>query len=312
MLATRLTGLRSGLLMLLVLAGSGSPAAGRAEEGALSAPLLLPPPEVLVESGRTVDLASQILWSDPERIHVLGLIPQSLLAIEPRTGLVEHLTAEGPGPFEIGGPMVLLSAGDAPDQILVHEPGRLRSIVFSRASPPRQLKHELPMTGCAGEWWLNPMLWDPGSDAPGQVRVSSANAVVWTGEHTGSVAEVLTAQYFTRLLPGPDRRLWRVVLGMGGRADLIDPASGASRVLDVDPAEGAWIDATVDREGTLHLLTAGGSGSHGRRVLRFDPRPLPPLHGDRNWNTGAVDPTGTRWVAMDAEDASVLLYDITS
>ena len=39
------------------------------------------------------DLAAQILWSDPERIHVLGLIPQTLLAIEPRTGIVEPRTA---------------------------------------------------------------------------------------------------------------------------------------------------------------------------------------------------------------------------
>ena len=91
MLATRVTGLRSGLIIILVMAGSGSVAPGRAEEGALPAPLLLPSPDVLVEAGRGVDLAAQILWSDPERIHVLGLIPQTLLAIEPRTGLVDVL-----------------------------------------------------------------------------------------------------------------------------------------------------------------------------------------------------------------------------
>ena len=70
MLATRAPGLRSGLLILLFLVGSGSAATGRAEEGAPPAPLLLPPPQVLVEAGTAVDLASQILWSDPERIAV--------------------------------------------------------------------------------------------------------------------------------------------------------------------------------------------------------------------------------------------------
>ena len=95
-------------------------------------------------------------------------------------------------------------------------------------------------------------------------------------------------------------------------ADLIDPVGGVSRQLEVDPNEGAWIEASVDRSGTLYLLAAGGAGSLGRRILRFDPTPMPALEGDRDWNTGAVDPSGERWVAMDAEDASVLLYDLAS
>ena len=310
MLATRVTGLRSGLIIILVMAGSGSVAPGRAEEGALPAPLLLLSPDVLVEAGRGVDLAAQILWTDPQRIHVLGLIPQTLLAIEPWTGIVDVLTGEGPGPFEISGPVSLLSAGSTEDQVLVHEPVRLRSVAFSRLHPPRLLKHELPVTGAAGKWELSPVHWDPGSGVAARVQVRSHAQVAWTGEHDGEMEEVLTALYFTRLLHGPGGKLWRVVLGMHGRADLIDPIHGEAERLEVDPNEGAWIEASVDRRGTLHLLTAGGAGSLGRRILRFNPAPVRALEGDRDWNTGTVDPSGERWVAMDAEDASVLLYEL--
>ena len=111
--------------------------------------------------------------------------------------------------------------------------------------------------------------------------------------------------------PAPGRRLWRVILGMHGRADLNDPHSGESTILAVDPDEGAWIEASVDREGTLHLLTSGGRGSLGRRILRFAPEPLDVILGDRDWNTGAVNPDGDRWAAVDAADATVLLYDLT-
>jgi hypothetical protein len=99
---------------------------------------------------------------------------------------------------------------------------------------------------------------------------------------------------------------------MHGRADLIDPQTGESRQLQVDSGEGAWIEATATHEGTLFLLTSGGGGSLGRRILRFEPEPLTALQGDRDWNTGAVSPDGSRWVAVDAQDESVWLYDLTT
>lgn len=311
--ATRVTGLWSGLMAILVMAGSDSPAPGRPEEGAPPAPLLLPAPEVLVEAGRGVELAAQLLWSDPDRIHLLGLIPQRLLAIAPRTGLVDVLAIDGPGPWEVEGAVVLMSAGEAPDEVMVHQPARLRSVVFSSSQPPRLIRHDVPITGSAGGWWLGPVHGDHTSGAPARVEIrGEATAVVaWTAEHEGDLEQVLTAQYFTRLLRGPGDRLWRVVLGMHGCADLVDPKTGASQRLEVDPNEGAWIEASSDARGTLHLLTSGGGGSLGRRILRFGPSPLRVVVGDRDWNTGAIDPEGQRWVAVDATDATVLLYDLT-
>jgi hypothetical protein len=312
MVATRAIGLWSGLFTCLVMAGSDSPAPGRPEEGAPPAPLLLPAPEVLVDPGRGVELAAQVLWSDPERIHLLGIIPQTLLAIAPRTGLVDVLAIEGPGPWELEGAVILMSSGEAPDEVVVHQPARLRSVVFSSSQPPRLIRHDVPITGSAGGWWLGPVHGDHASGAPARVEIRGEEAVVWTGEHQGDLEQVLTAQYFTRLLRGPGEQLWRVVLGMHGCADLVDPRTGASQRLEVDPNEGAWIEASSDARGTLHLLTAGGGGSLGRRILRFGPSPRPVLVGDRDWNTGAVDPDGERWVAVDATDATVLLYDLTA
>jgi hypothetical protein len=309
--ATRATGLWSGLMAILVMAGSDSPAPGRPEEGAPLAPLLLPAPEVLVEAGRGVELAAQVLWSDPGRIHLLGLIPQTLLAIAPRTGLVDVLAIEGPGPWELEGAVVLLSAGDQADEVVAHQPGRLRSVVYSSSRPPRLVRHQVPVTGSADGWWLGPVHTDHTTRAPARVEIRGEAAVAWTAEHEGDLEQVLTAQYFTRLLRGPGDRLWRVVLGMHGCADLVDPKTGASQRLEVDPNEGAWIEASSDARGRLHLLTSGGGGSLGRRILRFDPSPLPVIVGDRDWNTGAVDPGGERWVAVDATDATVLLYDLT-
>jgi hypothetical protein len=140
--------------------------------------------------------------------------------------------------------------------------------------------------------------------------VELGNPPIWSETPEGTTEEILLAQFFTRLLPGPGGRIWRVVLGMHPRADLLDPRDASARRLAVDDAEGAWIEASVTREGILHLLTAGGSRSRGRRILRFDPDPLVVLVGDRDWSTGAVDPTGERWVGVGAEEPDVLLYEL--
>jgi len=102
----------------------------------------------------------------------------------------------------------------------------------------------------------------------------------------------------------------RVVVGDDG-----EPV-GDRVVADVQPAggieagEGALISASVDVAGVLHLLTAGGPGSFGRRILRFAPEPLPVLEGDRDWNNGAVDPTGSRWAAAEADLGDLLVYPV--
>ena len=327
--ATRPTTLWSGLLSLMWVVGTGSAAAGRSVEGAPLASPLLPEPVVIVEAGRGVDLAAQILWSDPERIHLLGILPPVLLGIEPRTGVLEVLATEGPGPFEIQGPLVLLSAGEQADQILVHLPARLLTLGFTRTGPPFRVRQQWPVTGCVVEgttaWWLGPALQalDRHIEARVELRrgprahtrlasITPMESPVWNARHQGEAAEVVAAQYFTRLLRGPDRRLWRVVLGMRGRADLIDPSSGDSEELQVPEAEGAWIEASADSQGCLYLLVSGGTGSLGRRILRFGPEPDPALIGDRDWSTGAVDPSGQNWAAVDAESGAVLVYELPS
>ena len=327
--ATRSTTLWSGLLSLIGVVGIVSAAAGRGEEGAPPASPLLPGPEVIVEAGRSVDLAAQILWSDPQRIHLLGILPLLLVSIEPRSGVLEFLATEGPGPFEIQGPLVLLSAGAEEGQILVHQPARLLTLGFSRAAPPFRVRQQWPVTGCVVEgevaWWLGPTLeaLDVRVEARVELRrgprphtrlasITPEQTPVWSASHRGEIAEVVAAQYFTRLLRGPDHRLWRVVLGMQGCADLIDPSSGASEELQVPEAEGAWIEASVDSRGRLYLLVSGGTGSLGRRILRFDPAPAPALIGDRDWSTGAVDPSGENWAAVDAETGAVLVYELRS
>ena len=187
MSTARATGLLSGLMLTLVLAGASSPAAGR--------PRTLPAPEVLVEPGPYVELAAQVIWSDPDLIHVLGLLPRQLVAVSPLTGLVDVLAIEGPGPFEIQGPLVLLSEGEAVDEIQAHQPASLRSVVFSSSKSPRQIRHESPITGSARGWWLGPVHWDPSAGAPARVEVrANEGAAVWTGEHSRSMEEVLTAQ----------------------------------------------------------------------------------------------------------------------
>ena len=327
--ATRAATLWSGLLSLMWVVGTGSAAAGRDEEGAPPASPLLPEPTVIVEAGRGVDLAAQILWTDPERIHLLGILPLRLLSIEPWTGVLEILAIEGPGPFEIQGPLVLLSAGEREEQILVHQPARLLTMGFERTGPPFRVRQQWPVTGCVVEgdvaWWLGPALQKLGEKAearvelrrgpPARTRLASITPLetaVWSVDHRGEVAAVVAAQYFTRLLRGPDHRLWRVVLGMRGRADLIDPWSGESEELPVPGSEGAWIEASVDSTGCLYLLVAGGTGSHGRRILRFGPGAGPALTGDRDWSTGAVDPAGENWAAVDAETGAVLVYELPS
>jgi hypothetical protein len=312
MRATRATGLWSGLIMILVVAGSDSPATGRPGEGAPLAPLLLPAPRVLVEAGRAVELAGQLIWTAPDRIHLLGIVPFNLLAIAPRTGLVDWLASEGPGPWELEGPLALLSAGETVDEVLVHQPGRLRTIVFSALEPPRLIRHRSPITGSAGGWWLGPVHRDPTAGAPARVelRPKASTRVVWFSETGGDQEERISAQYLTRLLRGPGDQLWRVVLGMHGRADLIEPLTGGSRRIEVDPNEGAWIEASADADGVLHLITSGGRGSLGRRILRFAPHSLEVVEGDRDWNTGAVSPDGSEWVAVDAATGAVLLYDL--
>ena len=328
MLATRSTTLWPGLLSLISMVGACSATAGRAEEGAPTAsPLPLPEPEVIVEAGRAVDLAAQILWSDPERIHLLGMLPPVLLGIEPRSGVLEVLARQGPGPFEIQGPLVLISAGESPSQILVHQPARLLTLGFGRSGPAFRVRQQRPVTGCVVDgdeaWWLGPVIQelDPRIVAQVELRrgprarnrlasIEAANTAAWSTRHRGESAEVVAAQYFTRLLRGPDGLLWRVVLGMHGRADLIDPLSGNSDELQVLAAEGAWIEASVDTWGRLYLLVSGGTGSRGRRILRFGPEPERALIGDRDWNTAAVDPSGRRWAAVDAESGAVLVYEL--
>lgn len=317
-----------GLIAILSVAGALGAGAGRTEEGAPGAsPLPLSAPREVLEPGRGVDLAAQVLWSDPDRIHLLGLLPPELLAIEPGTGIVDVLAVQGSGPFDVRGPMALLATGARSREVVVLQPARLLAQVFGRSGPVARSRLEVALTGCVadstGAWWLGPIPWDPGAGRPGRVqlrrgpvpgseRIHLNGSAVWTGEHRGSADAVLTAQYFTRLLPGPAGRLWRVVLGMAGRADLVDPQTGTARSIAVEAAEGAWIEASVDRRGRLHLLTAGGPGSLGRRVLRFDPRPMPALVGDRDWNTGAIDPSGHRWAAVDAESGALLVYRVTT
>lgn len=324
MFAARGPGPWPGLIVILSVVGALGPGAGRAQEGApLAPPLPLPPPALVVEPERSVDVAGQILWSDPERIHLLGLLPRTLLAIAPGTGIVDVLAIQGGGPFDIQGPMVLLAAGARPTEVLLLDPARLRTTVLGRHGGVASSRHEVPLTGCVndpeGAWWLGPVPWDPASGeaarvqlrrgpAPGPARIALDPAAVWSARHHGGVDTVLPAQYFTRLLEGPGGRLWRVVLGIRGQADLIDPGTGESRPVLVDPAEGAWIEASVDRTGCLHLLVAGGPGSRGRRILRFAPDRGATLSGDRDWSTGAVDPTGERWAAVDAESGAVLVY----
>jgi len=282
---------------------------------------------VIVEAGRGADLAAQILWSDPERIHLLGMRPPTLFSIEPRSGVLEVLAMEGPGPFEIQGPLIVVSAGEYPSQVLVHSPARLLTLGFGRARSPFRVRQQWPVTGCVVDgdqaWWLGPVLQalDPRIVAQVELRrgpracnglpsIEPAETPVWSARHRGEIAEVMAAQYFTRLLRGPDRRLWRVVLGMSGRADLIDPSTGDSDELQVPDTEGAWLEASVDTRGRLYLLVSGGSGSLGRRILRFGPEPEPVLTGDRDWSTAAVDPSGQRWAAVDAETGAVLVYEL--
>ena len=124
--------------------------------------------------------------------------------------------------------------------------------------------------------------------------------------------EVLSAQYFTRLLRGPDDQLWRVVLGMHGCADLIDPRTGASRPSRGRPAtrgrgsRRVWIEKgsfTCSPRAAVARWVAGSCAStRGHCAV---------LEGDRDWNTAAVSPDGAQWVALDAEDATVLLYTLT-
>lgn len=326
MIGTRLTGLWPGLIAILWLAGSDRAAVGSAEEGAPRVPPLpLGAPELLVRSEYGVEIAAQILWSDPERIHVLGALPQCVLAVDPQFGLVDQLATAGPGPFDLDGPVQILSAGAAPDEILVHQVSSLRSIRFSRSSEPVQLLHSAVVTGSVvdmdGAWWLGPRLRDARSDDPVRIDVWRGPAAgadrlpppqkrLWTAEHSGSERELVFAEYFTRLLRGPDGHLWRVALGERPRVDLIDTRTGSSEELEIASSEGALIAASVDAAGVLHLLTAGGEGSFGRRILRFAPQALPVLEGDRLWNAGAVDPTGTRWAAAEADLGDLLVYPI--
>ena len=327
MLVTRSLTLWSGLLSLMWVVGTGSAAAGRPGEGAPVASPLLPEPAVVVEAGRGVDLAAQSLWSDPERIHLLGILPRILLGIEPRSGVLEVLATEGPGPFEIEGPLVLLSAGEEAGQILVHLPARLLTLGLGRTGSPFRVRQQWPVTGCVVEgnaaWWMGPALQSLGEYTEARVelrrgprahtRLASITPMeppVWSARHQGEAADVVVAQYFTRLLRGPDHRLWRVVLGMRGCADLIDPSTGHSEELQVPDTEGAWIEASVDSTGRLHLLVSGGTGSLGRRILRFGPGPEPALTGDLDRSTGAVDPSGENWVAVDAESGAVLVYEL--
>jgi hypothetical protein len=174
-------------------------------------------------------------------------------------------------------------------------------------------------------WWLGPALQALGEQIEARVElrrgprahtrlasITPMETPVWSVRHRGEIPEVVAAQYFTRLLRGPDRRIWRVVLGMRGRADLIDPSSGHSERLQGADTEGAWIEASVDLTGRLYLLVSGGKGSLGRRILRFGPGPEAVLTGDRDWSTGAVDPPGENWVAVDAETGAVLVYELGS
>lgn len=326
MTATCPIALWPGLIATLWLAGSDSPAAGPVEEGASGTPpLFLGAPELLVPADRGVEVAGQILWTDPDRIHLLGLMPECILAVEPRSGILERLARSGPGPFELDGPVALLSAGATARELLVHQPGHSRTIVFPRGSAPFQIRHGSAVTGCVVDedaaWWMGPRLWDPHAGVPARVEVwrgpppgaaqpRMRSRALWHADHRGSPEEVVLAQYFTRLLKAPAGQLWRVVLGARPRIDLIDPGQGTARTLAIDPAEGAGIEASVDRSGVLYLLTAGGEGTFGRRILRFAPERLDVLVGDRDWNTGAVDPDGSAWAATEADLGDLLVYRI--
>jgi hypothetical protein len=315
-----------GLILMLLLAGPHRTAAGRPEEGTHRAsPLLLGRPELILAGEHGVDLAGQVFWSDPDRIYVLGLVPSELLAIEPGSGLTEVLAVEGPGPFDLDGPVSLLSRGRSGSELLVHQPGRSRTVAFPRGGSPYQIRFGAPVTGCvvSGEsaWWLRPRIGVPGgrlkaridlvagpAPAPGPLELVARP--IWSERPEGTTEEILLAQFFTRLLPGPEGRIWRVVLGTRPRVDLLDPREPSASRLAMNGTEGACIEASVTAEGVLHLLTAGGHRSRGRRILRFDPEPLVVLVGDRDWSTGAVDPTGERWVGVDAEESDVLLYEL--
>ncbi len=358
MLRARMTGLWYGLFATAWLAGSDSAAAGRVEEGALAAPSpSISSPELLVDADHAVQVAGQILWCDPATVHVYGLVPLALLAVDVKTGIVQELARPGPGPFEVDGPVALMGRGRTSNELILHQPARRASICFTRGRVPALLRHEFAVTaavfdggpgvgsgtgpgtrpgtapgigpgtsvaaGTTAAWWLGPVLAGPDGPAParvelwrgaspepdaGAVHVRAPDSTVWSASHGGEREEQLMAQYFTRLLPAPDGQLWRVVLGLHPRADLVHPLTGESRQLEIAANEGAWIEATVDRRGVLHVLAAGGPGSSGRRILRFDPGPLPVIEADRAFSGGAVSPDGRRWVAVEADTGDLLIY----
>jgi len=353
-LRARMTGLWYGLFATAWLAGSDSAAAGRVEEGALAAPpLSISSPKLLVDADHGVQVAGQILWCDPGTVHVYGLAPMALLAVDVKTGIVQELARPGPGPFEIDGPVALMGRGRTSGELFLHPPARRASICFTRGRVPTLLRHEFTVTAAVFEggpgvgpgaepatgqgtasgtnaatnaataWWLGPVLAGPDGPAPARVELwrgsspdpdagpvhgRSPDSTVWSASHGGEREEQLMAQYFTRLLPAPEGRLWRVVLGLHPRADLVHPLTGESRQLEIEATEGAWIEATVDRRGVLHVLTAGGPGSSGRRILRFAPGPLPVIEADRAFSGGAVSPDGQRWVAVEAGSGDLLIY----
>lgn len=268
----------------------------------------------------------QLLFSDRHHLHVLCADPARLLRVDIRTGIVDLMATDGPGPRDLDGRADLLAREGA--ALWVHQPGRGRSLRFEADRWERTVEHRAPVvarwSSATGDRLLLPRpivalgrgrarvelsLHAIGRESPG-VEAPASALLEWSVE--GTISRAATAGYLSRLLPVDARHAWIATLGPEPLLQLVDLEE--RRVDRRALGEGSvLVDAEVDDRRRLHLFTreGGNSGTTLHTCLGPDGQMRSRETLAAELGCVAIDPAATRLAAIERPRGDLIAIETT-